>query len=483
MTVSRPYPSAPAQSSPAPPAWVTVAELLCLALVLIEAGVLVWGGFRVRFLGVLISFTSAPRVLLWLIVVAAVRYLGARDLPIQLPAFFARCWQPPGVRSAVRVLVGTRPAILFVGYLAVIMFGYVDGHAPYHVSSNEVVNLPMRWDAGWYMSIVTEGYGIEERNPGGQQNIVFFPAYPLTVRIVGDLLGGQLTSYMLAGVLVSFAAFFAALAYLYALARETLEDEDARYALWLVGAYPFAVFFGAIYSESMFLLAAVATFYHVRKGQFVRASCWGLLAGLTRAPGCFISIPLAILALEPWLPRAIVGGASDRPTPRHPVVKALAAAATPGLGMLAYSAFIWRLSGHPFAWASGHAAWGRHYQGLAVLFTDRYHYIANAGVTGYVSQLPSDMLNGLGALFVLAAVWPVARQLGLAYAVYILVNILPPLADGGLLSAGRFSSVLFPAFIWFGGAVPRAHRYGWIATFAAVQALVAALFYTWRPLY
>jgi len=80
-------------------------------------------------------------------------------------------------------------------------------------------------------------------------------------------------------------------------------------------------------------------------------------------------------------------------------------------------------------------------------------------------------------------VWPVYRRLGLAYAVFILINILPPLAAGGLMSAGRFSSVLFPAFIWFAAWVPERHRSGWVASFAALQALNAILFYTWRPLY
>jgi len=88
-----------------------------------------------------------------------------------------------------------------------------------------------------------------------------------------------------------------------------------------------------------------------------------------------------------------------------------------------------------------------------------------------------------GVAFVLAATWPVARRLGLAYAVFILINMLPPLAAGGLLSAGRFSSVLFPAFVWFASAVPERQRPGWLAGFMGVQALNAALFYTWRPLY
>ena len=93
------------------------------------------------------------------------------------------------------------------------------------------------------------------------------------------------------------------------------------------------------------------------------------------------------------------------------------------------------------------------------------------------------MLNALGVVFVLATVWPVARRLGLAYAVFIVINMVPPLAVGGLLSAGRLSSVLFPAFIWLGGTVPPRHRAGWLVTFASIQALNAALFYTWRPLY
>jgi hypothetical protein len=52
-----------------------------------------------------------------------------------------------------------------------------------------------------------------------------------------------------------------------------------------------------------------------------------------------------------------------------------------------------------------------------------------------------------------------------------------------LLSAGRFASVIFPAFVWFASAVPARHRPAWRASFMAVQALNAILFYTWRPLY
>jgi hypothetical protein len=175
--------------------------------------------------------------------------------------------------------------------------------------------------------------------------------------------------------------------------------------------------------------------------------------------------------------------ALDKQGKRRGLAASAVAAAMPAVGALLYSAFLWRLTGDPFAWAAGHAAWGRHYQGLGTLVADRYRYITGWGLLTYVGQQPYDFLNGLGVVFVLIAVWPVARRFSIAYAVFILVNMLPALASGGLLSAGRFSAVMFPAFLWLARVVPARHRPGWIGGFAALQAFSAVLFYTWRPLF
>jgi hypothetical protein len=94
-----------------------------------------------------------------------------------------------------------------------------------------------------------------------------------------------------------------------------------------------------------------------------------------------------------------------------------------------------------------------------------------------------DVLNMLAALLALAAVWPVAMRVGIAYAAVIVVVMLPPIANGGWMSVGRFSSVLFPVFMWLAAAIPERQRNAWTVGFTAVQALNAALFYTWRPLF
>jgi len=490
------FPPPPAPDAPAPgtvlPRWARVVDASCLFLLLLAIVVAEWGGFRERVGGIRIALTSPWRLLIAAVLLSVVRHVVAPRPAIwaDLPKRVLTLLRARPARAAGSALIGTRPAILFVGYLAVVMIGYNHGRPPLRLSENEVANLQVRWDMAWYFGIATEGYRVLSHNPRDQQNFVFFPAFPMIMRVTARLLGGTSMAFIVAGTLVSFGAFFWGLTYLFRLARELVGDDDrAAFTVWLIAAYPFALFFGAIYTESLYLLGATAAFYHFRRRELWRAGVWGLLVGLTRPNGAFLSIPLAFIAVAPWIPAWLNGGPEAnieredaRRSPRA-LVSSLAAAAMPGVGVLLYSAYIWQLTGNPLAWEAGHAAWGRDYTGYSALISDRYAWLVNEGVYAYTSQVPGDLLNALGAIFVLVAAIPVARRFGLSYAVFILVNILPPMGAGGLLSIGRLSSVLFPAFIWFATAIPARQRSGWLATFMAVQAFNAALFYTWRELF
>jgi hypothetical protein len=483
MPASPPEPSPPTSA----PRWAQLADLLSLLLVVVAVVVSITGGFRMRLGGVRLAITSPYRLLLWAIGIAIVRHLVVRSSPIyrDLPARLAASWRTPAGRTAIGALTATRLPILLIGYLAVFMVGYPQQGAPFKLHPNEFVNLQARWDTGWYFGIAIEGYSYVPRRPNDQQSIVFFPAFPLLMRIAGRLLGGTSPAFMLGGTVVVLLAFLGAAAYLFRFARDYLDDDQSRQAVWLLASYPFAAFFSALYTESIFLLGALGAFWHFRRRELVRAGAWGLLVGLTRPNGCFLSIPLAILAVTPWLPRRLAGG-PDREAPAArlaSVVPAMAAAAMPGIGVLIYSAYMWRVTGDPLAWAAGHIAWGRQYEGVGTLFSDHFGYLSEVGVYAYTSQLPADVMNAVGAIFVLALAWPVARRLGLAYAVFILINILPPLAAGGFMSAGRFSAVLFPAFVWLASAIPAGQRVAWVAAFMAFQGFIATLFYTWRPMF
>lgn len=473
------------------PAWARVVDLACLLCVLAGSIVAASGGFRMQAGSVRVALTSPYRLFAWALIAAAVRHAIVPRWPIHrhLASRVAALRTSEDVRLGALVLLGTRPAVLLIGYLAVLAIGYVVP-PPGRWFEHELLNLEMRWDTGWYVGIAVNGYQADPLHPGSAQNIVFFPAFPMLMRIGGRLLGGSDGAFLASGVVVVFGAFLGALVYLHKLARALLgpnEDEGAaRAAVWLLAAYPFAVFFGALYTESLFLLAALGAFYHFRRSEFLRAASWGVLAGLTRPNGSFLVVPLAIMAVAPWLPAWLRGGRSGAPRPAltaRTVAGTVSAVAAPVLGLLCYCAFVWRLSGNPLGWVQSQAAWGRQYVGVVSLAVQQFRALAERGLHGYVAANPFDFLNALGALFVLVSAGFVFRRLGLAYAAFLLVNMLPPIAMGGLLSVGRFSSVMFPSFIWLGSVVPARHRTAWVGAFMALQGFNAALFYTWRGIY
>jgi len=478
----------PTESLPLP-RWARALDVFCILFAVVALIVSISGGFRLRAGPVWIGVTTPYPLLLWAIVSGLVRHVAAPQQPLlrEAPRRLRDWLRTSAAQQATGTVIATRPVMFFVGYLAVFMFGYLDGRPPLRHFDNELMNLPVRWDAGWYLDIATGGYRFTPDDPKVQQNVVFFPAYPMLVRAGGRLLGGKILAYVIAGTAISLAAFWGSLIYLYAFTRDALGPDTARSALWLLATYPFAVFFGAIYTESLFLLGVAATFYHFTKQQFGRAACWGCLVGLTRLNGALLSVPLVTLAFSRFLPGLLVRGrdgvAEWNPsisTGERTFAKALAAALMPPVGLLVYAAFIWRMTGDPIAWATGHTAWGRTYEGLGSLIANEFSTVTASGLRGTVAY---DIVNALGAVFALAAVWPVSRRIGLAYGLFIIVNLLPALSVGGFLSAGRFSSVLFPAFVWLADVVPPSHRPGWIASFAAVQACNAALYYTWRPMF
>jgi hypothetical protein len=280
-----------------------------------------------------------------------------------------------------------------------------------------------------------------------------------------------------AGVFVSLCAFLAALYYLVKLANDVIGEEKAMAAALLLAAYPFACFFSAPYTESLFLLGTVAAAYHFGRGQWWAAAAWGFLVGLTRPNGFLLSVPLGLMALTPLLPWV-----RREPRGMWGVSKALAAAAMPVAGMLAFSAYLFSLTGIWFAWARSHEAWGRSFTGLDPLRRG-LSWVLDKGLMDVAMASPFNFLNTIAAVFALLMLWPVARRLGLAWALYIVVILVPPIFAGGALSLGRVTSTLFPMFLALAAIVPSRTVPAVATAFAIGQGLCTALFFTWRELF
>jgi hypothetical protein len=448
-------------------------DLGVIGLLVVAACVFVFGGFR-EFVGpVRISVRSADRLVVGAFLLTILRHF-VQPKPSMLALLrdaLSAARGSAAVVAAVPAFVATRAFVLLVGYLAVVTIGSVPGTERFRVTEDPLGNLLARWDTQWYLSIVTEGYKWNG-NPQIEQNVVFFPAYPAAMRAVAPLFGDQ---HLVAGLVLALTAFLFALMYVYRLASALMSVERARQAVWLVAAYPFAVYYGAPYTESFYLLGAVGTFFHLHRAEYGRAAAWGFFLALCRPNGFFIGLPAAIIVLQrAWQEKRLRWDA-------------LAACAAPGLGVLAYCAYLQLHVGDGLAWMKGQAAWGRVYvgigPGLYALFFDRFDAIAEQGLAGYIGSNPYDFLYSCCAIFMLASLWPSARRFGLAYPTFVAINILPPLLMGGMMSIGRMTSVLFPAFLWLAAALPERQLPAWVVAWSVMQGLIAVLFFTWRPVF
>ncbi|HET7697414.1 MAG TPA: mannosyltransferase family protein [Vicinamibacterales bacterium] len=451
---------------------------LCLA-----SFVAVFGGFNLQLGPLPISVHGAGRLLFIALALVAIRHAANPADPLHRRLLRGYRARRDGTAAAiVPAAVATRVAALLVGYMAVNTIGVAPELAGFTLSPRPLLNLPARFDAGWYGGIALDGYSFQGRWDR-QQNIAFFPAFPMLARIAGYPLGAfaprvphdvRIARLLWAGVLISFAAFGWAAVYLWRLTAETVGEARAPAAVALLASYPFAVFFSAPYTESLFLLGCLGCVYHFRRRELSIAAAWGLLVGLTRPNGCLLSVVLAVMLIERYreLARA----------PRADAARAVLAAAAPGFGMLLYSAYIHQLTGDFFGWARLQETWGRSFAGLAPVGR-AYGWLIDEGLLTVVQNVPYDTMNSLGLIFALAMVWPVARRLGWALALFVVITVIPPLLAGGVLSMGRLTSTLFPLFIALAAMVPPRAVPQVVTAFAIGQGLAAALFFTWRPLF
>ena len=166
------------------------------------------------------------------------------------------------------------------------------GQGPYKINAQTWVERFTCWDSGWYLAIAADGY---QYNPNGSSSVAFYPLYPLLLRAAGYL-GLDMR---LAGFAISHAALLAACLLLWKLAvLETRSEDAAERAVLFLLFCPGAVWFGMIYTESLFLLTLLGCLLCARRDQWVASGLWGLASALTRTPGLLLAGFLFLEALQ-----------------------------------------------------------------------------------------------------------------------------------------------------------------------------------------
>ena len=370
------------------------------------------------------AMTWAPFVLLWLTFVLPIQFTHGARLLVVLAAFacvakvFIAARFNQTVREVLLDFLATRAAIIIIAELAAVIIGQRPGS---HVqeSSHVLLNVWGRWDAVHYIDIATQGYQ--------GTDMAFFPLYPTLIRILGSLVG----SHLVAGLLISNASFFFGLLFLYKLLEHEYDRPTARRAIFYVSIFPSAVFFSAVYTESLFFMLTVASFYYMRSHRYWIAGAIGFFAAMTRVEGVLLAVPFVMEWFFQYRPDFKSG------------LKNLAAAALIPMGVFVYMAYLWVLRGDPLYFSHVQSHWNRHLAPPWVSFINAFDKIAHATASLTVANQSLEIAFTLLMIVVLVAGWKSLRP---SYIAYMALSILVPMSTSSLMSMPRFALVLFPMF-------------------------------------
>lgn len=305
------------------------------------------------------------------------------------------------------------------------------------------LEMHARQDTAWYFSIAYEGYKFSTTE---QSNVNFFPLYPKLMKYGYELLKPITPNlnlyhrYLLSGTLISIIALFLAIILLYKLFCLDTDDKTAFLAIFLLLIFPTSYFFTAIYTESLFLLLAVGTFYFARKNLFILAGLSGYFAALTRPVGIFLLIPVVIelILARKWLgqKKLILNSASLTLIPL-------------GLGTFMY--YLNQKFGNPLLFIEAAKSWGRN---LTLSITFPFDMVVSLinHIEGELNFTYASAANiFLEMLFfnlgLVLSIILLLKKERLSYGVWCLISVLFPITSGVLVSQGRYTLVLFPIFL------------------------------------
>ena len=338
--------------------------------------------------------------------------------------------------KAIGILLGSR-LVVFLAMLFSARFVTPSIHAAGE-SNIPWYQYLLRWDAGWYLQIVRDGYS-HTGDDLTQQSINFSPVYPWLCQAVAVLLHIQPG---VALVLVANVLFVAGVLLLFKLIRDDYGEEVSLVAVATLCFFPSSVFFSAGYTESLALVLIAGCFLSIKSKRFILAS---VLIGLAVGTRLMSLVLIPPLLWEMWREMA--------PNKKRFFLNGVTTLILATSGLWLYMIYLWVAFNRPFAIVTSKKAWhgsGSEGELFKVVTFQTFGHLADIWRDGPIPETLAPWIF-LGFIVLLIAF---RKVLPTSYTLFAAGSLAMPyyLASGnrGFGSFTRYVMLSFPFFIILG---------------------------------
>lgn len=291
------------------------------------------------------------------------------------------------------------------------------------ITSSKTSNLLhpwVQWDGPHYLDLAKNWY-----QEAGQESlwIVFYPLYPILIRIFNFLINDFATASIVVSILFSFSASIL----LFELTLLDFSKRNAILAVWFLNIFPTAYFLQASYTESVFLTLTMLSIYLFRQNRYLGAGCAGALATMTRINGLTL-LPLLFLEIKT-------------------VGKNIVTLLLIPVGFLIYLLINYLTFKDPLYFFQPLSLyWNKKFawpwEGISSSFANLWYY-QDELFYAYIFEFMAIAVIFLAIIFAFF-------KMRKSYAVYMLINLLLFTSTGFILSTPRYTLILFPIFMALG---------------------------------
>lgn len=275
------------------------------------------------------------------------------------------------------------------------------------------------FDGVHYIGIAKDGYAY-------QFTQAFFPFYPILMKIVSFVTFGN---FLIAGLVVSNIAFLIGLFIFYKLVKKTHNENIAYWSCLFLLSFPTSFYFGAVYTEGLFFMLIISSFYLYDQKKIWQASIVGAFASATRLIGIFLAPAFSARAKTKFHISLLI---------------------IP-LGLISYMIFLKLEFNNPFYFLTAQTIFGQERSTTQIILLPQvfYRYLKILTTTSGL-VLATAAFELISTIFALSLLLIAYKKVKIEWLIFSVMAVITPTLTGTFASMPRYILIAFPIFIVLG---------------------------------